>query len=125
MGPERPVAIVVEDEPEIRAYATRALQEHGWTIYGAGSGEEVFWLVEEHHDAELLITDVNMPLLDGLRLAQMVRHLRPHIKVLYLTGYGDRVFATRASLPDNESFLTKPFSVTGLVEAASLLVHDA
>lgn len=119
----RPVAILVEDEYDVRVLATRVLHDHGWTVYDVGSGVEALRLFEEHSDVDLLVTDIQMPILDGLRLAEIVRRRRPNQKILYVTGYVDRIFESSVALPENEAFLAKPFSVAGLVEAASLLVY--
>lgn len=121
----RPVVILVEDEPDVRDLLTRVLADDGWTVYDASGGAEALRLFEEHRDVDLLITDLNMPILDGLRLAQIVRRQRPNQKILYITGYSDRIFESRTVLPENEAFLDKPFTVTGLLEAASLLVFGS
>ena len=61
-----------------------------------------------------------MPEMAGDELARRVRLLHPDVKVLYLTGYADRLFTARATLWENEAFLEKPFNITGLREAVSL-----
>jgi two-component system cell cycle sensor histidine kinase/response regulator CckA len=118
-GPE---AIIVDDEAAIRVLGRRALERDHWTVHEASSGLEALRLVEEHPDVSLLVTDVQMPEMSGLRLAAIVRRARPDIKVLYVTGFSDRVFEERPALPSEEAFLEKPFGPKALTEAASLLV---
>jgi two-component system, cell cycle sensor histidine kinase and response regulator CckA len=71
---------------------------------------------------DLLLTDVVMPIMTGAELAVRLRQDDPGLKMLYLTGYSDRLFAERSGLCDEEAFLEKPCSVAGLLEAVSLAI---
>jgi two-component system cell cycle sensor histidine kinase/response regulator CckA len=122
---QRPVVILVEDEHDVRDLVARMLSDHGWTVYDASSGVDALRLFEAHRDVDLLVTDLHMPGLDGLKLAEILRRQRPDLKILYITGYEDRLFESNPVLPDNEAFLAKPFTMVGLVEAASLLVFGS
>ena len=57
----------------------------------------------------------------GDELARRLRKLEPGLKVLYLTGFSDRLFEERPSLWEDEAFLDKPCKATALVQAVSLL----
>lgn len=120
--PPHRVALVVDDEASIRALARRFLEDAGWDVAEAGSGVEALKLLKLLEHVDVLITDVHMPELSGTGLASMVRADRRGIKILYLTGYPERVFETSAVLPETEAFLAKPFTRRGIQEAASLLV---
>ena len=63
-----------------------------------------------------------MPGMTGDELARRLRQADPHIKVLYLTGYSDRLFKEKSRLWEGEAFLDKPCTITGLVQAISLLL---
>jgi len=63
----------------------------------------------------LLLTDVIMPRMTGKDLAIRLRHLRPEIKVLYMSGYAADVISDRDSLDSGESFIAKPFSMDALL----------
>ena len=71
---------------------------------------------------DLLITDEVMPGIAGHELARRLRSANPNLKVLYLTGYSDRLFDAKDRLWDLEAFLDKPFSPEGLRQAVALLV---
>ena len=118
-----PIAIVADDEAPIRMLARRVLERDKWTVYEAMNGLEALRLVEEHPDASLLMTDVQMPEMSGLRLAAIVRRQRPTMKILYVTGHPDEIFSGKDALPEHEAFLEKPFSPASLTEATSLLVY--
>jgi two-component system cell cycle sensor histidine kinase/response regulator CckA len=68
------------------------------------------------------VTDVMMPKMTGDELARRLRQNQPGLKVLYLTGFSDRLFKEKVTLWQDEAFLDKPCSVKGLLEAVSLLV---
>ena len=63
-----------------------------------------------------------MPPINGDELARQMRRLTPGIKVLYLTGYSDNIFADRTMLWEDEAFVEKPCSVEALLQAVSLLL---
>ena len=116
------VAIVVDDEADIRTLTRRLLERERWTVYEARNGFEALRLLEDHRDVVLLIADVNMPEINGVRVAEIAHRTRPDLKVLYITGYPDMIFDHGQVLPENEAYLAKPFSATALAQAASLLV---
>jgi two-component system cell cycle sensor histidine kinase/response regulator CckA len=70
---------------------------------------------------DVLVTDLMMPQMSGDELARRLRQSEPAIKVLYLTGYSDKLFKEKVMLWEDEAFLDKPCSVKGLQQAVSLL----
>ena len=63
-----------------------------------------------------------MPGMRGDELARLLFQRMPEIKILYMTGFADRLFAERNSLWANQAFIEKPVTVAGLEEAVSLLL---
>ena len=74
---------------------------------------------------DLLLTDLMMPQMTGDELARRLRVGHPSLKVLYLTGFSDRLFKEKVTLWADEAFLDKPCSVKGLLQAVSLLLFGA
>jgi two-component system, cell cycle sensor histidine kinase and response regulator CckA len=102
--------LLAEDEESIRGVARRILEKAGYRVLVAGNGEEASRVAEQHPgEIQLLVTDMMMPLLDGQRLAERLRALRPGLKVLFLSGYTDAFGNKGMSMPDAH-FLPKPFS---------------
>jgi YesN/AraC family two-component response regulator len=66
-----------------------------------------------------------MPEMTGYELVRQMRGSTPGLKVLYLTGYSDRLFAEKPLLWEDEAYLEKPCSIKGLLEAVSLLVYGS
>lgn len=107
--------MLVEDEEAVRAFAARALASRGYTVHEASSGAEALELIEEvDEEIDLVVSDVVMPEMDGPTMLGELRKVRPHIKVIFMSGYAEEAF--RKNLPDNEEFgfLPKPFSLKQL-----------
>ena len=120
--PELSRILVVDDEPTILQFVDRVLRDAGYVPTLAGSGPQALEAAKPGV-FDLLLTDVAMPEMSGDELARQLRVIEPHLKVLYLTGYADRLFKEKITLWEDEAFLEKPCSVTGLLEAVALLVH--
>lgn len=114
--------LVVDDEESIRLFAERALRGAGYEIVVASSGPDALRLVETDTRFDLFVLDVQMPRMRGDELARQLRQRNLDVKVLYFTGYSDRLFAERAVLWQNEAFIEKPVTLKGLQEAVSLLL---
>ena len=105
--------LLVDDEPEICEVVTTALADQHYNVLTAADGYEAVRLLCEHW-VDLLITDVRMPgSVDGFRLAQQAKLMRPNLHVLYISGYYAR--AGRDVGPTYGPLLEKP------VRAADLL----
>ena len=103
--------LVVEDEPAIRALACEMLESHGYLTLGAGSGEEALGLAVRHAGPiDLLLADVVMPGLAGPALAERFAVVRPHTRVLFMSGYAGDDLARRGLADDAAHFLPKPFT---------------
>jgi two-component system cell cycle sensor histidine kinase/response regulator CckA len=120
----KPVSVlIVDDEPAVRQFVRRVLNEGGYQTRVAGGGPEALKMVAESGGPDLLLTDVNMPDMDGNALAATLRATNPDLKVLYLTGFSDSLFKQHSTLWEGEAFLDKPCSVKGLLEAVALILY--
>jgi two-component system cell cycle sensor histidine kinase/response regulator CckA len=118
-------ALVLDDEPEVRRFVTRVLQMAGYTTEEFADGIDALYAIASGARFELVVTDVRMPLMSGPEFVKELLRLDPEVKVLYLTGFNDQLFNERPTLWADEAFLDKPCSVTGLIEAASLLMFGS
>ena len=121
VDPQRPV-LVVDDEEAVLRFVDRVLRDAGYKTAVANSGPEAIEVAKKVGPLGALVTDVMMPGMTGDELARTLRQTEPTLKVLYLTGYSDRLFKEKATLWADEAFLDKPCTVKGLREAVSLLV---
>jgi len=120
--PQAPRTIlVVDDEEGIRQFLSRALQSAGYTTVVAANGPEALRAAAALPTLDLIVTDVMMPAMSGCELARRLRLDNPDLKVLYVTGYSDRLFDEKVMMWENEAFVEKPCSMKALLEAVSLL----
>ena len=122
-APQRALSVlVVDDEELVRKFVDRVLREAGYETTTASDGPEALEVAARHESFDILVTDVMMPQMTGDELARRVRITKPGMKVLYLTGFSDRLFKEKVTLWADEAFLDKPCSVQGLQQAVSLLL---
>jgi two-component system cell cycle sensor histidine kinase/response regulator CckA len=112
--------LIVDDEEAVRQFVSRVLASAGMTTWCAADGPEALRIASAVGRLDLLLTDLMMPVMAGDELARRLRLGDPDLKILYLTGFSDRLFADRAALWDGEAFLDKPCTVKGLLEAVRL-----
>ena len=115
--------LVVDDEDNIRLLARRALEKEGYHVTEAANGIQALTHLDADTPFDLLLTDINMPGVKGDEVARRFRQARPDLKILYLSGYVDSLFASRPILWEDEAFLDKPFTIKGLLEAVALLTY--
>jgi two-component system cell cycle sensor histidine kinase/response regulator CckA len=120
--PDQPTVLVVDDEESVRRFVERVLNEAGYKTALAADGPEAIEVAAKLGSFDLLVTDVMMPQMTGDELARRLRLNEPKLKILYLTGYSDRLFKDKVTLWEDEAFLDKPCGVKGLMEAVSLLL---
>lgn len=102
--------LLVEDEEMVRHLGKRILENQGYKVIEAENGMEACRQFEKHLDEiQLLITDVVMPDINGLKLSQMLAEIKPGFKVLYMSGYTDNVIAQHGILTEVTNFIQKPF----------------
>jgi len=123
--PAAPVGplLVVDDEEPVLKFVDRVLREAGYKTVTASSGPEAIETAKRIGPLGALVTDVMMPGMSGDELVRILRQTEPGLKVLYLTGYSDRLFKEKAVLWADEAFLDKPCTIKGLREAVSLLIE--
>jgi CheY-like chemotaxis protein len=107
--------LVVEDEPDVRAYSCEALRELGYTVYEAQNGEAGLRFLGEHPEIELLFTDVGLPgQYNGRQLADEAKRRRPDLRVLFTTGYARNAIVHDGRLDPGVQLLPKPFTYDAL-----------
>jgi two-component system, cell cycle response regulator CpdR len=105
--------LVAEDEEGLRLLVARALTLDGHDVITANDGAEALDLLTHAQGAfELLLTDIRMPVMDGIALALAAARDHPQLSILLMTGYADqreRAFGLEALIHD---VIAKPFSLT-------------
>jgi two-component system cell cycle sensor histidine kinase/response regulator CckA len=114
--------LIVDDEEPVRRFASRVLQNAGYQTLVAADGRAALDLAAGRDRLDLVLTDLAMPDMSGDELAHLLRARDPDLKVLYFTGYSDRLFTKKGTLWDGEAFLDKPCGTEALLEAVALLL---
>ncbi|MCB0182966.1 MAG: PAS domain-containing protein, partial [Caldilineaceae bacterium] len=118
--------LLVEDEDQIRELICSALEHIGYTVLSASTGEEALARSKQHNGPiHLMITDVIMPGISGLKLAQQLLAQRPATKVLFISGYTDGEINMRKTMDDHRAFLRKPFTPAILANTVRDLLDRA
>jgi PAS domain S-box-containing protein len=116
--------LVVEDEPMLRDLARRALARKGYDVVVVTDGASALRLLESDTPSfDLVLTDVVMPKLNGKELADRVWSKFPGLPVLFMTGYSPQDVLKRGLVIAGASFIQKPFTPEGLVEAVQRMLH--
>jgi DNA-binding response OmpR family regulator len=127
--PKNATILVVDDEPTLRSVIRRCLTREGYTVLSAEDGERACQLALAHEGTiHLLLTDVVMPGLTGLELAQKLQPSRPDMAVLFISGF---TFEESVPAPDTArgtAYLPKPFdtkTLTAKVRELLFASHSA
>ena len=108
--------LVVEDEAMVRDLTLEVLKESGYTVISAERPDDALRISEQNQGPiDLLLTDVVMPGMSGLELAERLKPDRPKMKVLYVSGYTADAVARRGMSDPKTAFLQKPFAPGALV----------
>ena len=103
--------LVVEDQAEVRKFATAALNAYGYRVVQAETASEALLCCEQERErVDLVLTDVVMPGIGGGELAARLRKRWPGIKVLFMSGYAGDAVTHHGVLEQSAEFIQKPFS---------------
>ncbi|HBZ56783.1 MAG TPA: hypothetical protein DEO88_15380, partial [Syntrophobacteraceae bacterium] len=117
--------LLVDDEEMIRKLTAEVLRGCGYTVMAAGHGEEAIRMCSDcDHPVDLLITDLVMPGMNGLELAERLNLLIPSLKVLYMSGYATRSIDQGKILKVGRNFLQKPFSPAVLAQTVRRILDE-
>ena len=115
---QRPVVLVVEDEPTLRALVRKVLERVGFEVIEAHTGLAALelWNEKQPH-VDLLLTDMIMPDgISGRQLAEKLKAENPGLKVVYTTGYSADLLGNDFVLVEGVNFLQKPYPPQKLVQ---------
>jgi CheY-like chemotaxis protein len=113
-GASSQIILVVEDERRVRELTVMTLRELGYTVVHAEDADSALRQLEEHPDVGLLFTDIVMPGMNGRKLADEALRRRPHLKVLFTTGFTRNAVVHGGVLDAGVNFISKPFTITQL-----------
>lgn len=114
--------LLAEDDESMRAYLARALERSGYDVVAVATGAEaVPYLNGDRFD--LLLTDIVMPEMDGIELAQKASAIDPAIRVMFITGFAAVALQGGRTAPEAK-LLSKPFHLKDLVAEVDRLFQS-
>ncbi len=117
-APPSGTILLVEDDPSVRHITARILRRHGYIVVEASKPSEARAISEVGDEIDLLLTDLVMPEMTGVKLADGLALARPGLRVLYMTGYaGAALNHAQGELPSPEDgVIQKPFTSDALLD---------
>ncbi len=107
--------LVVDDEEPLRTLVARGLTMDGHFCMTAADGAEALdTLIAEGGHFDLLLTDIRMPLMDGIALALAAKQAFPDLPIMLMTGYAEQRERARSLDAIVEEVMTKPFTIAEL-----------
>lgn len=120
------IVLLVEDDELVRAVVKRALSDAGYHVVEAADGPSALAAASfAHTRVDVLIADVVLPGMSGPEVADELVRSFGRVRVLYVSGYGEKAFPPTTTLPPATDWLPKPFSPTQLVEKVRGLMATA
>jgi two-component system, cell cycle response regulator CpdR len=105
--------LLAEDDQVMREYLTRALERAGYAVTAVDRGTAALPLIETE-PFDLLLTDIVMPEMDGIELAQKASDIAPAMRVMFITGFAAVTLKAGQAMPQAR-VLSKPFHLRDLV----------
>jgi len=105
--------LLAEDDDVMRSYLTRALERSGYAVSPVDRGTAALPLLENER-FDLLLTDIVMPEMDGIELAQRAAEIAPDMRVMFITGFAAVTLKAGRAMPQAK-VLSKPFHLRDLV----------
>ena len=116
--------LIVDDSPLDRSLASRLLEDVGWTVFGAEHGEQALEQVAAN-EPDIVLTDMQMPIMDGLELVKELAATYPAFPVILMTAFGSEEIAVRALQQGAASYVPKDRLVRDLVGTAKSVLAIA
>jgi two-component system, cell cycle response regulator CpdR len=117
--------LLAEDDDVMRQYLVRALERSGYAVAAVDRGTAALNLIKAGERFELLLTDIVMPEMDGIELAQKATIIVPDLRVMFITGFSAVSLKAGQAMP-SAKVLSKPFHLRDLVlEVDRMFAHSS
>ena len=106
--------LVADDEESLREICREALQDSGYNVFEAKNGEQALTILREKDEVELVLSDMRMPVMDGMQLLERIIQEKLDIDFLVMTGFGTIETAVEIMKKGAVDYLPKPFYINHL-----------
>lgn len=111
--------LFVEDEQDLQKIVSATFQKIGFDFHIAGNGKEALDVLVQNSDISLLVTDINMPVMNGLELVREAKKIIPNIKIVIMSAHTEEEFLSEASAMGVNDYLIKPFDFMKFIDIAA------
>ena len=113
--------LLAEDDEAMRRFLKGALEKAGHHVTDFGQGDEALSELEQTM-FDLLLTDIVMPVMDGIELARRAAEIDPNLKIMFITGFAAVALNPDNNAPKDAKVLSKPFHLRDLVQEVERMV---
>ena len=113
--------LLAEDDESMRRFLKKALEKAGHAVVDAGQGDEALTELQLR-EFDLLLTDIVMPVMDGIELARQAAEIDPEMKIMFITGFAAVALNPANHAPEDAKILSKPFHLKDLVQEVERVV---
>jgi len=118
--------LVVDDEEALRAVTQETFESFGYQVWSAKNGADaVAAYLQEKHDIALVVTDMNMPIMDGAKTIHALRDINPGVKIIATSGQDSAAQVRRATHAGADLFVPKPFTAVKLLRTVHKMLSTA
>lgn len=117
--------LLAEDDQSMRDFLTVALSKAGHDVTARPDGLQALEVLQTGEKFDLLLSDIVMPGMDGIELAQKASEVCSHIKVMFITGFAAIAMGQKDTVHKNARMLSKPFHLNDLVKQVDQLLDAA
>ncbi len=114
--------LLTEDDKSLLNFLVLALGRAGHEITAKTNGQDALKLIESGEEFDLLLTDIVMPGIDGIELAQKATKKQPDLKIIFITGFAAITMNKPIEQNENAQLMSKPFHLNDLVESIDKLL---
>jgi CheY-like chemotaxis protein len=116
--------LIVEDDSSSKLYLNKILTRNGAVVFNAGDGQEALDIVQENPDIEIILMDLQLPVIDGYSCAKILRESGNNMVIIGQTAYGLSGDKARMKAFGFNDYLIKPISQKQLIEKISSYFPD-
>lgn len=107
--------MVVDDQPGIRMLLREVFKQTDYQIVTAANGEQALELLKKE-DLRLVLLDMKIPKMNGLEIMHKIKDIKPEVKVIIMTAYGENAMVQEALQNGAVAHFTKPFDLHELID---------
>jgi len=108
--------LIVEDDLSSRLYLNKILEKTGAVLYNAGDGQEAVDYIVKHPDIEVILMDIQLPVMDGYAATVSIRNLSNDVIIIAQTAYGLLGDREKCSVSGFDDYIIKPIMSQALIE---------